>query len=75
MCIRDSSGLWTQKILVVMQAAVSLALLCAAGFLIRSLTNLQSQHFGFETRNRYILHIDPQMAGYKACLLYTSRCV
>jgi predicted permease len=60
------SGLWTQKILVVMQAAVSLALLCAAGFLIRSLTNLQNQHFGFETRNRYVLHIDPQMAGYKA---------
>jgi predicted permease len=60
------SGLWTQKILVVMQAAVSLALLCAAGFLIRSLTNLQHQHFGFETRNRYILHIDPQMAGYQA---------
>jgi predicted permease len=60
------SGLWTQKILVVLQAAVSLALLCAAGFLIRSLTNLQHQHFGFETRNRYILHIDPQMAGYQA---------
>ena len=59
-------GLWTQKILVVMQAAVSLALLCAAGLLIRSLTNLQHQHFGFETQNRYILHIDPQMAGYKA---------
>ncbi|HEX3662541.1 MAG TPA: ABC transporter permease [Acidobacteriaceae bacterium] len=61
-----SSGLWTQKILVVLQAAVSLALLCAAGLLIRSLTNLQNQHFGFETRNRYILHIDPLMAGYKA---------
>jgi putative ABC transport system permease protein len=61
-----TSGLWTQKILVVMQAAVSLALLCAAGLLIRSLTNLQHQQFGFETRNRYILHIDPQMAGYKA---------
>ena len=60
------SGMWTQKILVVIQAAVSLALLCAAGLLIRSLTNLQSQHFGFETRNRYILHIDPQMAGYQA---------
>jgi predicted permease len=59
------SGLWTQKILVVLQAAISLALLCAAGLLIRSLTNLQHQHFGFETRNRYILHIDPQMAGYK----------
>jgi predicted permease len=60
------SGLWTQKILVVLQAAVSLVLLCAAGLLIRSLTNLQHQHFGFETRNRYILHIDPQMAGYQA---------
>ena len=60
------SGLWTQKILVVAQAAISLALLCAAGLLIRSLTNLQHQHFGFETQNRYILHIDPQMAGYQA---------
>lgn len=60
------SGLWTQKILVVAQAAISLALLCAAGLLIRSLTNLQHQHFGFETQNRYIAHIDPQMAGYKA---------
>ena len=60
------SGLWTQKILVVAQAAISLVLLCAAGLLIRSLTNLQHQHFGFETQNRYILHIDPQMAGYQA---------
>ena len=60
------SGLWTQKVLVVAQAAISLALLCAAGLLIRSLTNLQHQHFGFETQNRYILHIDPQMAGYQA---------
>lgn len=60
------SGLWTQKILVIAQAAISLALLCAAGLLIRSLTNLRHQHFGFETQNRYIVHIDPQMAGYQA---------
>jgi len=60
------SGLWGQKILVVMQAAVSLALLCAAGLLIRSLTNLQHQHFGFDVQNRYVVHIDPSMAGYKA---------
>jgi putative ABC transport system permease protein len=60
------SGLWTQKILVVTQAAVSLALLCAAALLIRSLGNLKHQHFGFETRNRYIVHVDPQMAGYQA---------
>jgi putative ABC transport system permease protein len=61
-----SSGLWAQKILVILQAAVSLGLLCTAGLLIRSLTNLQHQHFGFDTHNRYILHVDPQMAGYKA---------
>jgi putative ABC transport system permease protein len=60
------SGLWTQKILVVLQAAVSLVLLCASGLLIRSLTNLHHQHFGFETQNRYVLHIDPTMAGYQA---------
>jgi predicted permease len=55
---------WTQKSLVVAQAALSLVLLCAAGLLIRSLQNMQHQHFGFETANRYIVHIDPRMAGY-----------
>ena len=55
----------TQKSLVVVQAAVSLVLLCAAGLLTQSLRNLQNQKFGFDTTNRYILHIDPQMAGYK----------
>ena len=57
-------GGWTQKSLVVAQAALSLVLLCAAGFLIQSLRNMQGQHFGFETPNRYIVHIDPRMAGY-----------
>jgi predicted permease len=55
---------WGQKGLVVLQAALSLVLLCAAGLLTRSLSNMQHRHFGFETANRYILHIDPQMAGY-----------
>jgi putative ABC transport system permease protein len=27
---------------------------------------MQGQNFGFETPNRYILHIDPTMAGYKS---------
>jgi putative ABC transport system permease protein len=58
------SGGWTQKSLVVAQAALSLVLLCAAGFLIQSLRNMQHQHFGFETANRYISHIEPRMAGY-----------
>jgi len=60
---------WTQKSLVVAQAALSLVLLCAAGLLIQSLRNMQRQDFGFETANRYILHIDPQMAGYKPAQL------
>jgi len=58
-------GGWTQKSLVVAQAALSLVLLSAAGLLTQSLYNMQRQDFGFETPNRYILHIDPQMAGYK----------
>ena len=56
---------WTQKSLVVLQAALSLVLLCAAGLLMQSLRNTHNQHFGFETANRYLLHVDPQMAGYK----------
>ena len=56
---------WTQKSLVVTQAALSLVLLCAAGLLTRSLSNMQGQNFGFEVANRYILHLDPSMAGYK----------
>jgi len=58
-------GGWGQKSLVVLQAALSVVLLCAAGLLARSLSNMQHQDFGFVTTNRYILHIDPQMAGYK----------
>ena len=60
-----SSGGWTQKSLVIAQAALSLVLLSAAGLLTQSLRNMQGQHFGFETPNRYIAHVDPQMAGYK----------
>ena len=57
---------WTQKSLVVAQTALSLVLLCAAGLLAQSLRNMQHQSFGFEVANRYILHFDPSMAGYKA---------
>lgn len=56
---------WAQKSLVVAQAALSLALLCAAGLLTRSLNNMQHRNFGFDTTNRWILHADPQIAGYK----------
>src|SRR5579862_3505373 len=56
---------WAQQSLVVAQASLSVVLLCAAGLLILSLRNMQNRQFGFETSNRYILHMDPQMAGYK----------
>jgi putative ABC transport system permease protein len=59
-------GTLGQKSLVIVQAALSLVLLCAAGLLTRSLNNMQHRNFGFDTANRYILHIDPQMAGYKS---------
>jgi len=56
---------WTQKSLVVTQAALSLVLLCAAGLLSESLRNMRRQNFGFDVTNRYTLHYDPQMAGFK----------
>lgn len=59
-------GTLGQKSLVIVQAALSLVLLCAAGLLSRSLNNMQHRNFGFDTANRYILHIDPQMAGYQS---------
>ena len=52
-----------QKGLVVAQAAVSVVLLCAAGFLILSLQKLEHQHFGFETAHRTIVQINAQTAG------------
>jgi predicted permease len=60
-----ASGGWTQKSLVVAQAALSLVLLCAAGLLTQSLRNMRQQDFGFEVQNRHILHMDPAMAGYE----------
>ncbi len=60
---RDRSSL-PQKSLIVLQAALSLALLVSAGLLTRSLRNLEHQDFGIQTNNRYVLHLDPAGAGY-----------
>ena len=53
-----------QRSLIVLQAALSVALLAGAGLLSRSLQNLEHQNFGLQTENRYVLHLDPQGAGY-----------
>ncbi len=54
-----------QRALVILQAALSVVLLCAAGLLLRSLNNLQKQDLGLKTENRYIVGMDPFLAGYK----------
>jgi predicted permease len=62
--MKDSSSA-PQRVLVITQAALSVVLLCAAGLLLRSLSNLRTQDFGFQTTDRYIVGIDPFLAGYK----------
>ena len=56
---------WSQKLLVIGQAAVSLVLISVAVMLAQSLRNLQHQNFGFETDGRYMASIDAFQAGYK----------
>ncbi len=53
----------TQKGLVVAQAAVSVVLLCAAGYLILSMQKLERQHFGFDPTNRTIVRFNAQNTG------------
>jgi macrolide transport system ATP-binding/permease protein len=53
-----------QRGLVVLQAALSLILLVGAGMFAQSLSNLQSTDLKLQTKNRYIVHFNPQAAGY-----------
>jgi predicted permease len=61
---RDASSR-PQQALVVLQAALSVVLLCTAGLLIRSLQNLEHQHFGFQTQDRVIVGMNLAMAGVR----------
>jgi predicted permease len=54
-----------QKILVVMQAALSMVLLAVAGLVTQSLRNLEKADVGFETRGRLLASINPEAAGFK----------
>src|SRR5271170_3638613 len=54
-----------QKALVAAQAGLSLVLLSAAVMLSQSLHNLEHRSFGFETKDRYLVWIDPAPAGYQ----------
>jgi predicted permease len=60
---RDSATM-PQKILVVMQATLSIVLLAGAGLLTRSLRNLEHQSFGFETDHRISIVMNEPPASY-----------
>jgi predicted permease len=53
-----------QRALVVLQAALALVLLIAAGLFGESLSRLQSSDLKLDAHNRYIVHVNPQAAGY-----------
>jgi predicted permease len=58
-----------QRVLVVMQAALSLVLLVGAGLFAQSLSKLEHVDMKLDANNRYIIHFDPQSAGYSSAQL------
>ncbi|HEX3471820.1 MAG TPA: ABC transporter permease [Silvibacterium sp.] len=59
----DRSSL-SQKILVIVQAALSVVLLAGAGLLTRSLVNMQHQDFGYETDHRVTISLTAPFNSY-----------
>ena len=53
-----------QRVLVVVQAGLSLVLLVCAGLFAESLSKLEHIDLKLDPVNRYIVHINPQTAGY-----------
>jgi macrolide transport system ATP-binding/permease protein len=53
-----------QRSLIVLQSALALVLLVGAGMFIQSLNKLRSIDLKLNATNRYIIHFNPQAAGY-----------
>jgi macrolide transport system ATP-binding/permease protein len=53
-----------QRTLVVVQAALAVILLASAGLFLESLGRLEGMNLHLEAKNRHIIHICPQDAGY-----------
>ncbi len=64
-----SAGLLPRKTLVVLQTALSLVLLSAAGLLTAALQNLENRNLGFEQDGRLVANINPRLAGYRTAQL------
>ena len=60
---KDRSS-FSQKALVVVQAALSVVLLAGAGLLTRSLQKLQHQDFGYETDHRVTISLTAPFNAY-----------
>ncbi|HEX4066127.1 MAG TPA: ABC transporter permease [Acidobacteriaceae bacterium] len=60
---RDHAS-WSQKTLVIVQATLSVVLLTGAGLLIRSLTNLQHQDFGYQLDHRITIGLTAPWSSY-----------
>ncbi|MBV8897504.1 MAG: ABC transporter permease [Acidobacteriaceae bacterium] len=58
------SGSLPRKALVIVQAALALVLLSAAGLFTAALQRLQNQDFGFDEDRRTIINFDARLAGY-----------
>lgn len=63
------TGLIPKKTLVVLQAALSLVLLSAAGLLTAALQSLENQNLGFEQDRRVLVKFNPKLAGYRPAQL------
>ena len=57
---------FSQKLLVVCQAALSLVLIAGAILLAQSLRKLEQQHFGFQIDHRYVVHVGEAFNSFPA---------
>ncbi len=64
------SRLWSRKLLVTFQLAVSFLLVVVAGLMVRTLQNLQSIDLGFDPRNVLVFSLTPSANGYTPEKLY-----